>query len=151
MERIIVSRHNGAVEWLARLFCPEGLGLYWDYFGNELTLKRRSDHSILEIISVKAEVSAEDVSGKVVFGNLPLDLAVHAACVAAIVYPEGKAPRGRDLTADQMQEAGAKLAWVKVVPLPGAFGMEPPLPPAPLQQSEAPRRKKSLMEELQEE
>lgn len=58
---------------------------------------------------VVATATPELVRGKVVAGNLPLDLAAEAREVYAIIFPPGKAPRGQEYTLEQMIEAGARL------------------------------------------
>ena len=85
MKRIIVSRHPAAIEFI-RNELPE-------FF----------DAPIL------ASATADDVRGKDVAGNLPLDLAAEARVVRAIVYPAGRAPRGSEYTLEDMYEAGAAI------------------------------------------
>lgn len=85
MKRIIVSRHPAAIEFV-RTELPE--------FADA---------------PVVASASAADVRGADVAGNLPLDLAAEARTTRAIVYPEGKAPRGAEYTVEQMYEAGAAI------------------------------------------
>lgn len=85
MNRIIVSRHPAAIEFIR----------------NELP--EFSDAPAL------ASVTADDVRGKDVAGNLPLDLAAEARVVRAIVYPAGRAPRGAEYTIEDMYEAGAAI------------------------------------------
>lgn len=80
---IIVSRHPGAVAWLRDAY-PE-----------------------LADVPVVAAVSAADVQGKVVVGNLPMHLASAAECVYAIEF-SGPAPRGAEYSAAEMREAGAR-------------------------------------------
>jgi len=85
MKRVIVSRHPAAIEFIR----------------NELP--EFSDAPVL------ASASADDVRDAHVAGNLPLDLAAVANCVRAIVYPEGKAPRGTEYTLADMYNAGARI------------------------------------------
>ena len=87
-ETVIVSRHAGAVAWLA----AQGIT------GN-----------------VIAQATPEDVRGKVVIGNLPLHLASLAERVGSIDMPQlAAADRGRDLTPEEMDAAGAHLSWYVV-------------------------------------
>jgi len=81
---VIVTRHAGAVEWL------------------------RLRHGITGRVITHAE--ATDVADKIVIGVLPLHLAALAARVISIDLP-GLRPdqRGKDLTPDEMDEAGATL------------------------------------------
>lgn len=85
MDRIIVSRHPAAIEFIRR---------------------ERPEFADAPVL---ASARPEDVRGKVVAGNLPLDLAALAAEVYAIVFPPGKAPWGQEYTLEQMVEAGARL------------------------------------------
>lgn len=85
---VIISRHAGAIEWLAR----QGI-----------------------TGSVIAQATAEDVRGKVVVGNLPLHLAALALRVGSIDLPNlAAADRGRDLTPAEMDAAGASVQWYEV-------------------------------------
>jgi len=86
---VIVSRHAGAVEWLRRKGI-EG-----------------------EVITHITDPSA--VAGKIVVGNLPMHLAAAADRVGVIEMPDLPAEkRGVDLTADEMEEFGARLSWYRV-------------------------------------
>jgi len=85
MKRVIVSRHPAAIEFIR----------------NELP--QFSDAPVL------ASATADDVRGADVAGNLPLDLAAEARVVRAIVYPEGRAPRGAEYTVEQIYECGAAI------------------------------------------
>lgn len=85
---VIISRHAGAIEWLAR----QGI-----------------------TGSVIAQATAEDVRGKVVVGNLPLHLAALAERIGSIDMPNlAAADRGRDLTPEEMDAAGARISWYEV-------------------------------------
>lgn len=87
-QAIIVSRHAGAIEWLRR---------------------RGFTGDVLE------HVTEDDVRDKVVVGALPLHLAALARRVVSIDMP-GLTPdqRGKDLTPDEMDAAGARLRWYAV-------------------------------------
>ncbi|GIV04077.1 MAG: hypothetical protein KatS3mg015_2907 [Fimbriimonadales bacterium] len=85
---VIVTRHAGAVEWLAR---------------------RGITGTVIE------HASPDDVHGKIVVGVVPLDLAALADEVWVIGLPHLPVEwRGRDLTADEMDEAGARLTHYRV-------------------------------------
>jgi len=87
-ETVIVSRHAGAVAWLA----AQGI-----------------TGTVIE------QATADDVRGKVVVGNLPLDLAAEAHQVGSIDLPGLlREQRGRDLTPAEMNAAGATLRWYVV-------------------------------------
>lgn len=91
-ETIIVSRHPAAVEFIR---CEAGLG---------------------EDVPVLASVTADDVRGKRVYGNLPLHLAAVASRSGeywALEF-DGAAPRGAEYTLDDMRAAGAKLVRYRV-------------------------------------
>lgn len=93
-ETVIVSRHAGAIEWLARR----------DIVG--------------EVI---AQATPEDVRGRIVVGNLPLHLAALAVKVGSIDLPNLRADqRGRDLTPEEMDAAGAVIRWYSVAEVGGA-------------------------------
>lgn len=68
---IIVTRHSATAEWL-KTVAPAGT-------------------------PVVASVTAEEVRGKVVYGNLPLELAAEAHTVYAVSF-ETPLPRGVDVT-----------------------------------------------------
>lgn len=88
-DTLIVTRHQGLVEWLAR-------------------------HGIEG--EVKAQVGPDDVRGKHVVGVLPLALAAEAASITTVDMP-GLRPdqRGVDLTPGEMDAAGATLATYMVL------------------------------------
>lgn len=87
-ETVIVSRHAGAVAWLAQR------GITGE---------------------VIAQATPEDVRGKNVIGNLPMHLASLAAKVGSIDLPRlAAADRGRDLTPEEMDAAGATIRWYVV-------------------------------------
>lgn len=91
-ETVIVTRHPGAVEWLRRR------GITGE---------------------VLAHVTADDVRGKRVIGALPLHLAALTAAVGSIDLPGlAAADRGRDLTPEEMDAAGASIQWYVVEALP---------------------------------
>jgi CRISPR-associated protein Csx16 len=86
---IIVSRHAGAIEWLRRRGIEGDVLSHVDY--------------------------PQVVRGKLVVGNLPFHLAAEAEVVGVIEMPDLPAEaRGRDLSADEMESYGARLAWYKV-------------------------------------
>jgi len=80
---IIVTRHQGAVEWLAQR------GINGD---------------------VISHATAEDVRDRTVYGMLPLHLAAEADVVHVIDMPDmPPEARGQDLSPEQMDEYGARL------------------------------------------
>lgn len=83
---IIVSRHQGAVEWV-RATAPQ--------FGTAPVITGNATES--------------DVKGKVVVGNVPLHLACLAREVVAIEFT-GAPPRGAEYGVAEMEAAGARLA-----------------------------------------
>lgn len=124
---LVVSRHRGAVEWLTKNL-PEipGVEHQWivrrDGTGSWLDpvvpdYSRPFDvggYHMLPVpgaapIPIRAEVTADDVRGKHVVGNLPLHLAALSASVTAIEFA-GPPPRGQEYTAADMTAAGARLA-----------------------------------------
>lgn len=88
-EWVIVTRHTGAIEWLRR-------------------------HGIAG--EVLDHVGSVDVNNKRVIGALPLHLAARALSVTTIDMP-GLTPeqRGKDLSPEEMDAAGARLSTYKVV------------------------------------
>lgn len=83
MKNLIVTRHEGAIEWLRRQ------GITGD---------------------VVAHATADDVAGRIVYGALPLHLAAAADAVVAIDIPDLPAgKRGHELSADELTEYGATL------------------------------------------
>lgn len=89
MDVVIITRHNGAVEWLRRM------GITGE---------------------VIAHATEDDVRGRHVVGAVPMHLAAIAASVTTIDMPNLSADlRGVDLTPEQMDEAGAVLRTYAVV------------------------------------
>lgn len=87
-ENLIVSRHAGAVEWL-RMRGITG--------------------------PVVTHATPEDVRGRDVVGNLPLALAAEALTVTTIDLPDlPPEQRGKDLSPEEMDAAGACLATYQV-------------------------------------
>lgn len=87
-EIVIISRHVGAVEWLRRQ------GIEGD---------------------VIPHATAEQVRGRTVIGALPLHLAAEAESIGSIDLPRlTPEQRGQDLTPEQMDAAGASIAWYVV-------------------------------------
>ena len=84
---VIVTRHQGLVEWLSRK------GITGD---------------------VIPSATVDDVRGKRVVGALPLYLAAEAESVVAVEYICPFEFRGKDLSADQLEELGAKLSEFRV-------------------------------------
>lgn len=90
--RLIVSRHNGAITWLRRHF-PD-----W------------------RDVPAVASITAEDVAGREVVGNLPMALAALCERYWAIEF-QGTAPRGAEYSAEDMEKAGAHLVEYQVRPV----------------------------------
>jgi putative CRISPR-associated protein (TIGR02620 family) len=83
-DKVIVTRHSGLVEWLKR----KGI-----------------------VGPVIAQATPEDVTDKVVFGVLPLNLAAMAFEVVSIDMPGLRLDqRGVDLTPEEMDAAGATMS-----------------------------------------
>lgn len=85
MENIIVTTHNGLVEWLRRR-------------GVQGAVFTRVKHS--------------DIRGKHVFGSLPIYLAAEAACYTIITIPHFSSrsyDAHADITADEMTAMGARM------------------------------------------
>lgn len=83
-DRLIVSRHPAAVEFVRR------------------TAAEFADAPVL------LQAGPQDVRGKVVAGNLPLQLAALAWEVVAVEF-EGQPPRGQEYSLAEMEAAGARL------------------------------------------
>ncbi len=82
-DTIIITRHDGLVQWLAK-------------------------RGITGMVLQQAE--ADDVRGKTVIGALPLHLAAMAEKIIVIDLPRLKfEQRGKDLSADEMDKAGATM------------------------------------------
>jgi len=88
IETLIVTRHEGTVEWL----------------------KRRGITG-----EVKASVTIDDIKGKHVIGALPAHIAQYALYMTSIDYACPFEKRGKNLTADELDELGAKLFDYKVI------------------------------------
>ncbi len=122
MDKLIVSRHKAAIQFVARYLDgrvePDG--------GSVLVVEKWLDDSTgdyhfpetgvempREYVPVIANATADDVRGKIVYGNVPLHLACLAELVVAIEF-SGDAPRGMEYTLEQMDAAGAKLVRYQV-------------------------------------
>jgi hypothetical protein len=88
-ENVIVTRHPAAQEFI------------------------RKFSGLSEDTPVLASASAEDVRGKIVWGNVPLHLAAEALAVVTIEF-DGEAPRGAEYSLDEMIAHGAKLVCYTV-------------------------------------
>jgi len=62
---------------------------------------------------VMESVSADDVRGKIVIGNVPLSLAAVAEKVIAVEF-DGVPPRGAEYGVEEMRAAGARLTAYRV-------------------------------------
>lgn len=99
-DRVIVSRHPAAVEFIRR------------------ELPEFADAPVV------ATATAEDVAGKDVAGNLPLELAALANVVFAISFPSGNAPRGQEYSLADMDAAGATIRSFRVLADPSTKAQE---------------------------
>jgi len=82
--KVIVSRHAGAIEWLRR-------------------------HGVTGEVVSHVDTDT-DLEGKILIGNAPLWIAAQADEIWTIEMPELPAElRGKDISAEQMEELGAKL------------------------------------------
>jgi len=86
---LIVSRHPGAIAWL------------------------RENFPWLREAEVRESVTAADVEGQIVAGNLPLSLAALCGEYHCIEF-SGPPPRGAEYTASDMVLAGARLTRYRV-------------------------------------
>lgn len=127
---LVVTRHEGAIYWLRRHLVPHEheatveihdgrhLALVWRYFGVEPGSAEWDDSenapACYRWVPVHSSVTADDVRGKHVVGNLPLHLAALCASVTAIEF-EGAPPRGTEYTREEMERAGARLVRYTVV------------------------------------
>lgn len=115
MERIIVSRHASAIQFIARTLWGEGNYAVQEDAGKPVAVVRLDfgnpefpEGQGVEEIPVLAQVKAEDVQGKVVYGNLPLHLASLAHHTVAVEF-SGDPPRGQEYSLEDMLAAGAYL------------------------------------------
>lgn len=65
-------------------------------------------------VEVFAEATPQDVFGKRVYGNLPMELAASAYSITAVQY-HGNPPRGKEYDRHDMEREGAYLATYQVV------------------------------------
>jgi len=101
---LVVSRHRGAIEWLAREFCAEVID------GPD-----GPSHLLLpggERVPIIGQATADQVRGRVVAGNLPLSLAAEASVVLAVEF--ARPPRGSEYSIEDMEAAGARLRAYEV-------------------------------------
>jgi len=88
MNVVIVSRHHAAVEFIRQ--------------------HAEQDMSSVPVI-MDRDATADDVRGKIVYGNIPMHLAALAAKCCAIEF-SGTPPRGREYTLQDMLAAGASIS-----------------------------------------
>lgn len=111
MNNVVVTRHPGTMEFLRRALSEEhGVEFKFNRDGN-----LNADNYLT--IPVTASATVDAVRGKIVWGNLPLHLACHAAAVVAIEFA-GQPPRGAEYSYEDMVAAGAKLVRYGVLELP---------------------------------
>lgn len=117
---IIVTRHRGLIDWLATNLIPHeytprftGTALEWWTFGLE---PQDPEYGCYRSIPVVWHGTAEDVRGKHVVGVLPLHLACLAASVTEVALPDLRPDqRGKEVTPDEMDAAGARLVRYTVL------------------------------------
>lgn len=149
---LIVTRHPGAVDWLATqlplpnpdkdywwarngeyltLFAhnPEDLasraiamGQFDQETGEPCTTNLAPEPLVIRSILVVAEATADQVRHKRVIGNLPLHLCAKASMVTVIEF--GSTRGCGEFTREQMIAAGAKLASYVVITRETAIGVE---------------------------
>lgn len=90
---VIVSRHPAAIEFI------------------------RIEAHLDPATPVLSEATADQVRGKIVYGNLPLHLACHAGVVMALEFT-GAPPRGQEYGIKEMLSAGAHLECYRVEKMP---------------------------------
>ena len=99
MKTVIVTRHNGLLEWLERHH-PE--------------LTKES-----EVIET---ATPENVAGRLVVGNLPLALAASARVVYSPTFEVPPGKRGTELTAEELEELNCHLEPFVVFRAPEDYG-----------------------------
>lgn len=120
-ERVIVSRHLAAIEFIARengWVLPIDVGNNWQDAagGGRLPKYLIEDRDEGTLVPVLISATPRDVAHADVFGNLPLNLAAAADSVYAIEF-SGPPPRGQEYTLSDMEAAGATLRRYQVTAL----------------------------------
>jgi CRISPR-associated protein Csx16 len=90
----IVSRHEGAVEWL------------------------KSNFKGFEKGELKSHIKPEEIKGNIIVGTLPIHLAELAKEYFHIILNLPAEARGKELTKEDMNEYGAKLQKYKIKAIP---------------------------------
>jgi putative CRISPR-associated protein (TIGR02620 family) len=98
MKSVVVSRHAGAIEWLRRRFPDISNGA-----------------------EILATAGPDDVRGRIIIGNVPLQLAALADEVWAIEFA-GAPPRGAEYGVDDMERAQARVHRYRVTDCGDAEG-----------------------------
>ena len=96
---VIVSRHASTAAWII-----EAAGLPAD------------------VPVITGNATASDVAGKLVYGNVPMHLAVYAVAVVAVEFDSP--PRGAELDAEAMEAAGARLVAYRVATVPYGINVD---------------------------
>jgi hypothetical protein len=125
-ERVIVSRHPAAIEFIAQCLSTEGveyvyehrhpadvrpLGWQGDVIGYvraDVDQSFGSPGALVDRIPVVASALADEVRGKIVFGNLPMHLATLAREIHVVEFA-GQPPRGQEYSTADMVAAGARI------------------------------------------
>ena len=134
MDRVIVSRHIGAIQFITQvileemnpyLVVKEFLGdVNGDSVPTQLTIGyyKQADIDELETnstyltewvtveeVPILTQANKEEVQDKVVYGNLPLHLAQYTKYICAVEF-EDTPPRGLEYTLEDMIFAKAKIS-----------------------------------------
>jgi len=104
---LIVSRHQGAIEWLRSNLFPAERPAY--HQGDRLEwVTMEEEPSVYRVVPIRSEVAVTEIVGAHVVGNLPLHLAALFSSVTAIEFV-GTPPRGAEYGVPEMCRAGARL------------------------------------------
>ena len=110
MSSVVISRHPAAIAFLVDHFNDHGCS-GWRYDAEQSLFVNDSISFTIPVIIGNA--TEDDVIGKHVFGNVPLNLACKAKSVTAIEFA-GNPPRGREYTVEDMHNALAYMSTYEV-------------------------------------
>lgn len=119
-DSVIVSRHPAAVEFIIHCLSadasPTGGEARWSVDGKAVVVIEKTGpmDAFVSSIPVVETATPEDVRGKVVYGNVPLRLAVLAKEVRTVEFT-GTPPRGQEYSLEDMVEAGAEFRSYRVI------------------------------------
>lgn len=108
---LIVTRHTGLLEWIAANLdsVPDDRGGVYFWVVEPGRLIAAKGEAFEQVIPVAAHATADQVRDKRVLGVLPLSLARWAATVTEVQFSLREDQRGKEISKEDMDAAGARF------------------------------------------